>query len=92
VRRTLREFAAAAGGQLLGADASFVNAVIDSRTVAAGDLFLALPGTRADGHEFVAAAAAAGAAGAVVSRAQPVTLPQIEVGDVASALTAAGAH
>ncbi|HEX9140342.1 MAG TPA: UDP-N-acetylmuramoyl-tripeptide--D-alanyl-D-alanine ligase [Steroidobacteraceae bacterium] len=92
MRRTLHEFAAAAGGQLLGADAPFINAVIDSRTLAAGDLFLALPGTQADGHDFVAAAAAAGAAGAVVSRAQPVTLPQIQVGDVASALTAAGAH
>ncbi|SEC30996.1 UDP-N-acetylmuramoyl-tripeptide--D-alanyl-D-alanine ligase [Terriglobus roseus] len=40
---------------------------IDSRTVAAGDLFFAVTGERLDGHEFVAAALKAGAAAAVVS-------------------------
>jgi UDP-N-acetylmuramoyl-tripeptide--D-alanyl-D-alanine ligase len=40
----------------------------DSRSVRAGDLFVALAGERFDGHEFVAAALAAGAAGAVVRR------------------------
>ena len=36
---------------------------IDTRTVAAGDLFVALHGENRDGHAFVAAALAAGAAG-----------------------------
>ena len=40
---------------------------IDSRTVAAGDLFFAVQGERFDGHEFVETALKAGAAGAVVS-------------------------
>jgi UDP-N-acetylmuramoyl-tripeptide--D-alanyl-D-alanine ligase len=40
----------------------------DSRTVERGDLFLALPGERFDGHDFVADALARGAAGVVVSR------------------------
>jgi UDP-N-acetylmuramoyl-tripeptide--D-alanyl-D-alanine ligase len=40
---------------------------IDSRTVAAGDLFFAVTGERLDGHEFVATALKAGAAAAVVS-------------------------
>ncbi len=40
----------------------------DSRTVAREALFVALVGERFDGHDFVADAAAAGAAGAVVSR------------------------
>ncbi len=40
---------------------------IDSRTVAAGDLFFAVEGERFDGHDFVEAALQAGAAAAVVS-------------------------
>jgi len=59
--------------------------------VGAGDLFLALPGSRADGHDFVAAAGRSGAAGAVVSRYVEAPLPQIVVRDVAQALTQAGA-
>ena len=38
----------------------------DSRTVTAGDLYVAIPGERFDGHDFVADALARGAAGAVV--------------------------
>ena len=40
---------------------------IDSRTIAAGELFFAVRGERIDGHDFVEAALANGAAGAVVS-------------------------
>jgi UDP-N-acetylmuramoyl-tripeptide--D-alanyl-D-alanine ligase len=40
---------------------------IDSRTIAAGDLFFAVKGERVDGHDYVAAALANGAAAAVVS-------------------------
>ncbi len=45
-------------------------AVIDSREVRPGDLFFALPGTRADGGEFAADALAAGAWGVVVDQAR----------------------
>lgn len=48
---------------------------IDSRTVGAGELFFAVKGERFDGHDFVAAAVARGAIGAVVSRARVATLP-----------------
>ncbi len=41
---------------------------IDTRTMAAGDLFFALEGERSDGHRFVGDAAAGGASGAVVAR------------------------
>src|SRR5580693_10715217 len=48
---------------------------IDSRTVAPGELFFAVRGERLDGHDFVAAALARGAAAAVVSRARVASLP-----------------
>lgn len=40
----------------------------DSRLVAAGDVYVALPGARVDGHDFCAAALAAGAACLLVSK------------------------
>lgn len=47
----------------------------DSRAVAAGGLFLALPGARSDGHDFAAAAFAAGAAAVLAAR--PVGVPAV---------------
>ena len=58
----------------------------DSREVEPGHLFVAMPGTVADGHQFVERAFAAGAAGAIVSR--PVDGPHVLVEDTAAALTA----
>ena len=48
---------------------------IDSRTVAAGELFFAVRGEQLDGHDFVVAALERGAVAAVVSRARVATLP-----------------
>jgi UDP-N-acetylmuramoyl-tripeptide--D-alanyl-D-alanine ligase len=66
---------------------------IDSRTVVPGDLFVALSGPSFDGHAFVAAALAAGAAAAVVAR-RPQGLapdaPLLMVGDTLAALEALG--
>ncbi|HEV2230551.1 MAG TPA: UDP-N-acetylmuramoyl-tripeptide--D-alanyl-D-alanine ligase [Steroidobacteraceae bacterium] len=86
MRRTLGEFARLAGGRLAGADRSFTNVVSDTRALKAGELFIALRGPNFDGNEFVAAAAAAGAAGALVEREQPVALAQIVVPDAQAAL------
>lgn len=62
---------------------------IDSRTVAPGDLFIALAGPQFDGHNFVAAALKAGAAAAMVHR-RPEGLgddaPLLEVDDTLKAL------
>jgi len=91
MKRTLADFAQAVGGTLHGRDQPFDQVTIDTRKLAAGDLFMALPGERVDGHDYVAAAAAAAAAGAVVTRLQPLDFPQILVPDVAQALTAAAA-
>jgi UDP-N-acetylmuramoyl-tripeptide--D-alanyl-D-alanine ligase len=79
---TLAE-AAIGAGALLEAPPRVANAgallvrgyAIDSRTVAAGELFFAVRGERLDGHDFVAAAIARGAVAAVVSRARVATLP-----------------
>jgi UDP-N-acetylmuramoyl-tripeptide--D-alanyl-D-alanine ligase len=66
---------------------------IDSRTVAAGDLFVALRGPRFDGHDFVGAALAKGAAAAVVDReiaGLPAAAPLLRVADTLVALNALG--
>jgi UDP-N-acetylmuramoyl-tripeptide--D-alanyl-D-alanine ligase len=86
MKRTLEEFARACGGRLQGADAAFTDVVSDSRTLKRGQLFVALAGPRFDGNDFVGAALQAGAAAALVSRAQPVGLPQIVVADTQAAL------
>jgi UDP-N-acetylmuramoyl-tripeptide--D-alanyl-D-alanine ligase len=86
MKRTLAQFAHLAGGRLAGADRAYSDVVSDSRTLKAGQLFIALRGPNFDGNEFVAAAAAAGAAGAVVEREQPAALAQIVVADTQAAL------
>jgi UDP-N-acetylmuramoyl-tripeptide--D-alanyl-D-alanine ligase len=89
MKRTLAEFARLCHGRLSGHDASFGDVSSDSRTLKRGELFIALKGPSFDGHEFVTAALAAGAAGALVDALQPVTLPQIVVADTQAALTRA---
>ncbi|HET9810392.1 MAG TPA: UDP-N-acetylmuramoyl-tripeptide--D-alanyl-D-alanine ligase [Sphingomicrobium sp.] len=84
---TADEIAAATGGTV-GAGFEVTGVTFDSREVGPGDLFIAMPGTVHDGHEFVAQAIAAGAAGLVVSRA--VDAPHVLVEDTAAALQALG--
>jgi UDP-N-acetylmuramoyl-L-alanyl-D-glutamate--2,6-diaminopimelate ligase len=65
----------------------------DSRRVEPGGLFVALAGERADGHDYLEAAAAAGAAAAVVERpSAELGLPQIQVDDSRRALAALAAE
>jgi UDP-N-acetylmuramoyl-tripeptide--D-alanyl-D-alanine ligase len=82
------EVAAITGGHLAGvADAGVLvtgPVVIDSREVVPGGLFAALPGSRADGHAFAAAALRAGAVAALVAR--PVDGAAVIVPDVQVAL------
>lgn len=62
--------AAACGAQTPGGTAWVATGVsIDTRTLRAGDLFVALKGEAADGHAFVEAAFRKGAAAAMVSKA-----------------------
>jgi UDP-N-acetylmuramoyl-tripeptide--D-alanyl-D-alanine ligase len=60
--------------------------VIDSRRAGPGALFAALPGERADGHDFAAAAVAQGAVAVLASR--PVGVPALITPDVPGALAA----
>ncbi|WP_246830870.1 Mur ligase domain-containing protein, partial [Dietzia sp. HMSC21D01] len=67
---TLGEIAGIVGGRLVGGDPSTAvtgTVEFDSRRLTPGGLFLALPGERVDGHDFVARALDAGAAGALVA-------------------------
>lgn len=92
MKRSLQGFATLCGGRLLGADADYAQVNTDTRQLNVGDLYLALRGPRFDGNEFVAAAAQAGAAAAVVERlARDTDLPQIVVADGQEALAAAAA-
>ena len=88
----LDEIARVSGGSILQGppELTFERYGIDSRRTEPGELFFAVPGRR-DGHDFVAAAAARGAAGAVVAR--PVAVPSagfglVRVEDTVAALQA----
>ncbi len=82
---TSDEIVAATGGTLHGEPFEVVGVTFDSREVEAGHLFVAMPGSVADGHDFVERAYGMGAAAALVSRSVDGT--HILVDDVAEALT-----
>jgi UDP-N-acetylmuramoyl-tripeptide--D-alanyl-D-alanine ligase len=88
--KTLANFALLCGGRLEGADAPYTSVSSDTRTIGQGALFVALRGPNFNGNEFVSAALAAGAAGALVDGEQPAALPQIIVADTQAALERAG--
>jgi len=65
---SLREIARIVDGRLIGdPDLTPARVIHDSRLVKEGDLFVALPGKRSDGHAFLADAFSRGACGAIVS-------------------------
>jgi UDP-N-acetylmuramoyl-tripeptide--D-alanyl-D-alanine ligase len=90
---TLKEIAAALGVEAPEADTAVNGVSIDTRTLQPGDLFVALSGkptggfkssfeSSRDGHEFVRAAEAAGAAAALVDhKIEGVGIPQLVVAD-----------
>lgn len=88
IARSLNEIVRIAGGQLVGENRAFSSVSTDTRTLQPGALFVALSGPNFDGHEFVAAAAARGAAAALVERPLTVALPQVVVADPLAALSA----
>jgi len=87
----MREMSLAAIAPLLGAaapaqDAAFRGVSTDTRTLLAGELFVALSGERFDGHAFVAQAESRGAAALLCSRPVGSALPVLMVEDTLLAL------
>jgi UDP-N-acetylmuramoyl-tripeptide--D-alanyl-D-alanine ligase len=86
----LSEAARVLGGELMGEDSNFVGVSSDSRSIAPGELFVALKGENFDGHAYVAEVLGKGAAGALVdsdwAAAQGAGLPVVAVDDTRGAL------
>lgn len=82
------------GGRLCGANTAFARVTTDTRSLRAGDLFVALRGERFDGHDFVASAFDRGAVAALVAddRASGLTGSLVAVGDPLAALGQLAAH
>lgn len=78
-----------------GPGEAYTGVSTDTRAIAPGELFVALSGTNYDAHNFLIEAAAAGAAGAVVSR-RPDQVPEAiqlwMVDDTLAALGRLGRH
>ena len=86
---TLLEAAQAIGAMATGPNVPFTGVSTDSRSVAQGDLFIALKGERFDGHEYIRTASSFGAVAAMVDQSWPVQdigLPLLRVDDTRLAL------
>lgn len=70
----------------LNSDLEIKNISIDTRTLQAGDVYIAIQGETQDGHDYVQAAKEKGAIAAVVSRQMSCDIPQILVKDTTMAL------
>ncbi|MBZ0144076.1 MAG: UDP-N-acetylmuramoyl-tripeptide--D-alanyl-D-alanine ligase [Rhodocyclaceae bacterium] len=92
---SLMEAVVATGGTALHGNPRIEGVSTDTRTIASGELFVALKGENFDGHEFVGAAAERGAAAAMVDQSwaegRESSLPLLAVADTRLALGALGA-
>ncbi len=92
VRFMASEIAEIVGGTVVGPDVEVDGASIDSRSIAAGNLFVPIVAER-DGHDFIEGATTAGAAAHLSSRpatSHPATATAIVVDDTATALATLG--
>jgi UDP-N-acetylmuramoyl-L-alanyl-D-glutamate--2,6-diaminopimelate ligase len=72
--------------EIVGPDVLISDIAHDSRQVSRGTLFVAVPGEKHDGHDFVAGAVESGASAILVERVQPVGVSQIVVPDARKAM------
>lgn len=96
-KTTVGAIARLVGGRLVGGahgnESVHGKASVDSRVIGEGDLFVAFEGEHVDGHDYVGAAARAGAAAALVTKAVPgLELPAIQVADPLEALEILARH
>lgn len=92
LRMRASELAAATGGTLHGDDVEVTGSVeTDSRLVAPGSVFFAMPGEATDGHRFIDAAIEAGAALIVAERPVEQDVPHVLVAEGVVALGALAA-
>ena len=92
MRITASDVAHITGGRLVGTDAAATSVSFDSRTLHAGEAFVAIVAER-DGNAFLLAVRDAGAAFAVVSQGRSVDgLTCVEVDDTTQALAVLGRH
>lgn len=85
---TLSQWAQACHGQLVGADFTIGQISTDTRTLKAGDVYVALCGEHFDGHDYIDAALKKGASSLVVNAAIESSVPQLVVSDTTQALGA----
>ena len=83
----LSEIAVAIGGELVGLDADVGSFSTDTRNLQAGDVFIALSGTRTNANDLLQQAAAKGALAAITERLDPAAgIAQLVVADCHAAL------
>lgn len=82
----LSEAATFLGGELVGDDLEFFSVSTDTRTLQAGDVYVALKGPRFNGHQHVAEARQKGAMALIVSEPVKDLQPKIQVKNTLLAL------
>lgn len=90
IQMTLKE-AASILGLNTDSDTEFQGMSIDTRTLQPGNLFIAIKGTRVDGHDFIEQAYQKGASAALVSHHVESSIPQLLVTNTEEALGKLGA-
>lgn len=83
---SLNELRPLLGAELLGSDVEVSRVSTDTRSILAGDLFLALRGERFDGHDYIAEAQAKGAVAVVAEEVRDASVPVLKVADTRRAL------
>lgn len=87
----MSRLARAVGRPLTGDDIAISGIAIDSRAVEPGDLFVAIPGQRVDGHDYVPAAVERGAVAVLAQReCESSGATTLQVADTVAALGALG--
>jgi UDP-N-acetylmuramoyl-tripeptide--D-alanyl-D-alanine ligase len=86
IHMTLMQTAALLGLEPINLTGNFSGLSINTQTLSEGNLFIALPGARVDGHDFIDEAKRKGAAAALVTHPVVSSLPQLVVKDAVIAM------